>query len=177
VIYLQDIRRSIMSRQVTFDYSKAGSFISEEEIGYMKKLTLDAKETLVSKTGAGNDFLGWIDLPVDYDKEEFARIKAAAKKIQSDSDVLLVIGIGGSINSLCRALLAVFSFQLLLEYTESNSGLCGGTGLGDHVDGEISVAYYIHQVLQIGGADGVTTEVDLRSLTYTLIQYIVEAVA
>ena len=85
-----------MSRQVTFDYSKAGSFISEEEIGYMKKLTLDAKETLVSKTGAGNDFLGWIDLPVDYDKEEFARIKAAAKKIQSDSDVLLVIGIGGS---------------------------------------------------------------------------------
>lgn len=85
-----------MSRQVTFDYSKAGSFISEEEIGYMKKLTLDAKETLVSKTGAGNDFLGWIDLPVDYDKEEFVRIKAAAKKIQSDSDVLLVIGIGGS---------------------------------------------------------------------------------
>ena len=85
-----------MSRQVTFDYSKAGSFISEEEIGYMKKLTLDAKETLVSKTGAGNDFLGWIDLPVYYDKEEFARIKAAAKKIQSDSDVLLVIGIGGS---------------------------------------------------------------------------------
>ena len=85
-----------MSRQVTFDYSKAGSFISEEEIGYMKKLTLDAKETLVSKTGAGNDFLGRIDLPVDYDKEEFARIKAAAKKIQSDSDVLLVIGIGGS---------------------------------------------------------------------------------
>ena len=85
-----------MSRQVTIDYSKAGSFISEEEIGYMKKLTLDAKETLVSKTGAGNDFLGWIDLPVDYDKEEFARIKAAAKKIQSDSDVLLVIGIGGS---------------------------------------------------------------------------------
>ena len=85
-----------MSRQVTFDYSKAGSFISEEEIGYMKKLTLDAKETLVSKTGAGNDFLGWIYLPVDYYNEEFARIKAAAKKIQSDSDVLLVIGIGGS---------------------------------------------------------------------------------
>ena len=85
-----------MRNKVTFDYSKAGSFISEEEIGYMKKLTLDAKETLVSKSGAGNDFLGWIDLPVDYDKEEFARIKAAAKKIQSDSDVLLVIGIGGS---------------------------------------------------------------------------------
>ena len=85
-----------MSKQVTFDYSKTGSFISAEEIGYMKKLTLDAKDVLVSKNGAGNDFLGWIDLPVDYDKEEFARIKEAAKKIQSDSEVLLVIGIGGS---------------------------------------------------------------------------------
>ena len=85
-----------MSKQVTFDYSKTSSFISAEEIGYMKKLTLDAKDVLVSKNGAGNDFLGWIDLPVDYDKEEFARIKEAAKKIQSDSEVLLVIGIGGS---------------------------------------------------------------------------------
>ncbi len=85
-----------MSKQVTFDYSKTSDFISQEEIGYMKKLALSAKEELVNKTGAGNDFLGWIDLPVDYDKEEFARIKAAARKIQSDSDVLLVIGIGGS---------------------------------------------------------------------------------
>jgi glucose-6-phosphate isomerase len=62
----------------------------------MKKLALDAKEVLVGKSGAGNDFLGWIDLPVDYDKDEFARIKKAAAKIQSDSEVLLVIGIGGS---------------------------------------------------------------------------------
>ena len=82
--------------KVTFDYSKASSFIQEHEIDSMKKLAMDAKEVLVSKTGAGNDFLGWIDLPVDYDKEEFARIKEAAGKIQKDSDVLLVIGIGGS---------------------------------------------------------------------------------
>ena len=82
--------------KVTFDYSKASSFISAEEVELMKKLTLDAKEVLVSKSGAGNDFLGWIDLPVDYDKEEFDRIKKAAAKIQSDSEVLLVIGIGGS---------------------------------------------------------------------------------
>lgn len=64
--------------------AKAAPFISEHEVEYMKKLTLDAKELLVSKTGAGNDFLGWIDLPVDYDKEEFARIQKAAEKIQSD---------------------------------------------------------------------------------------------
>lgn len=85
-----------MSAKVTFDYSKTSAFISAEEIEYMKKLTMDAKELLVSRTGAGNDFLGWIDLPIDYDKEEFARIKKAAEKIQKDSEVLLVIGIGGS---------------------------------------------------------------------------------
>ena len=84
-----------MSR-ITFDYSKAAGFISEEETGYMSRLTNDAKEILVSKSGAGNDFLGWIDLPVDYDKEEFARIQKAAEKIRSDSEVLVVIGIGGS---------------------------------------------------------------------------------
>lgn len=61
-----------MSNKVTFDYSKATSFVSENEVDLMKKITMDAKETLVSKTGAGNDFLGWIDLPVAYDKEEFA---------------------------------------------------------------------------------------------------------
>lgn len=82
--------------KVTFDYSKTAAFISKDEITSMKKLVLDAKETLVSKNGAGNDFLGWIDLPVDYDKDEFNRIKSAAEKIKSDSDVLLVIGIGGS---------------------------------------------------------------------------------
>ena len=82
--------------KVTFDYSKAAPFIKDHEVDSMKKLTEDAKELLVSKTGAGNDFLGWIDLPVEYDKDEFARIKKAAAKIQSDSEVLLVIGIGGS---------------------------------------------------------------------------------
>ena len=82
--------------KLTFDYSKLSGFVSAEEVENMKKLVMDAKELLLSREGAGNDFLGWIDLPVDYDKEEFARIKEAAAKIQSDSDVLLVIGIGGS---------------------------------------------------------------------------------
>ena len=85
-----------MSAKVRFDYAKTSPFISAEEVEKMKRQTLDAKEVLVSKSGAGNDFLGWIDLPVNYDKEEFARIKEAAKRIQEDSEVLLVIGIGGS---------------------------------------------------------------------------------
>ena len=85
-----------MGKEPTFDYSKTAGFISAEEVKNMKAGVECAKEVLTSRTGAGNDFLGWIDLPVDYDKDEFARIKKAAAKIQSDSDVLLVIGIGGS---------------------------------------------------------------------------------
>lgn len=85
-----------MGKEVTFDYSKAAGFVSAEEMANFKTTVMTAKETLINKTGAGNDFLGWIDLPVDYDKDEFARIKKAAAKIQSDSDVLLVVGIGGS---------------------------------------------------------------------------------
>lgn len=85
-----------MSEQVMFDYSLTANVISEEEMAAMEKITKDAKDVLVGKSGAGNDFLGWIDLPVDYDKEEFARISEAAGRIQSDSDVLIVIGIGGS---------------------------------------------------------------------------------
>ncbi|TGY96129.1 glucose-6-phosphate isomerase [Petralouisia muris] len=85
-----------MMEKVSFDYGKAAGFISQEEVSYMEKLVEDARKVLVSKSGAGNDFLGWLDLPVEYDKEEFARIKKAAEKIQGDSEVLVVIGIGGS---------------------------------------------------------------------------------
>lgn len=85
-----------MGNKVTFDYSKAGIYVSAHEMESMKKITEAAKAELLGREGAGNDFLGWLDLPVDYDKEEFARIKKAAAKIQSDSEVLVVIGIGGS---------------------------------------------------------------------------------
>lgn len=85
-----------MLKTVSFDYSRASGFVSAEEVANFKSTVMSARETLLDRTGAGNDYLGWIDLPVDYDKEEFARIKEAAKKIQNDSEVLLVIGIGGS---------------------------------------------------------------------------------
>lgn len=71
-------------------------FVQQREMDNMIPLMDAANQALLNKTGAGNDFLGWLDLPVNYDKEEFARIQAAAKKIQKDSDVLVVIGIGGS---------------------------------------------------------------------------------
>ena len=82
--------------KVTYDYSKALKFINEKEVELIRPQVEAAKELLLSKKGAGNDFLGWLDLPEDYDKDEFARIKKAADKIRSDSEVLLVVGIGGS---------------------------------------------------------------------------------
>ena len=71
-------------------------FINEHEIEYMRPFAKAAHEMLVNGTGAGNDFLGWVSLPVDYDKDEFARIKKAAEKVKQNSDILVVIGIGGS---------------------------------------------------------------------------------
>ena len=83
-------------QRLEFDYTKAENFIKEKEIMYLEEFIKTAHEMLHNKTGAGNDFLGWVDLPVKYDREEFVRIKEAAARICSDSDALVVIGIGGS---------------------------------------------------------------------------------
>ena len=106
--------------KVTFDYSKACGFVQDHEMQYMSELAEQAKEKLLARTGAGNDFLGWIDLPVDYDKDEFDRIKKAAEKIREDSEVLLVIGIGGS--------------YLGFKYAESDSRFRRRSRFGDHID-------------------------------------------
>lgn len=71
-------------------------FVTPEEMENIKPQAMLAAKTLEERTGAGNDFLGWLDLPVDYDKAEFERIKAAAARIRENSQVLIVIGIGGS---------------------------------------------------------------------------------
>ncbi|KIL46871.1 glucose-6-phosphate isomerase [Jeotgalibacillus alimentarius] len=81
---------------IRFDYSNALEFFGEHELTYLQGAVKQAHESLHAGTGAGSDFLGWVDLPVNYDKEEFARIQQSAEKIRKDSDVLLVIGIGGS---------------------------------------------------------------------------------
>jgi len=81
---------------VRFDYSKALTFFGEHEITYLRDAVKVAHHSIHEKTGAGSDFLGWVDLPSEYDKEEFSRIQKSAEKIKSDSDILLVIGIGGS---------------------------------------------------------------------------------
>ena len=81
---------------ITFDITKAESFLSEQEISYLGEAIKSAHTKVHEGTGAGSDFLGWVELPENYDKDEFARIKKAADKIKSDSEILLVIGIGGS---------------------------------------------------------------------------------
>lgn len=81
---------------IKLDYSKALAFFGEHEVTYMQSAVSAAHQQIHEKTGAGNDFLGWVDLPVNYDRDEFERIQKAAEKVKSNSDVLLVIGIGGS---------------------------------------------------------------------------------
>jgi len=81
---------------ITLDYSKVLGFVNMEEIKGLEGQIRDAHEKLHNKTGAGSDFLGWVTLPKDYDKEEFERIINAAERIKANSDVLVVIGIGGS---------------------------------------------------------------------------------
>lgn len=81
---------------IKFDYQKALAFFGEHELSQLQSQVNAADKDLRQKTGAGHDFTGWVDLPTTYDKEEFARVKQAAAQIQADSEVLVVIGIGGS---------------------------------------------------------------------------------
>ena len=83
-------------KKVKFDYSKARHFINEHEISYFEDYVKNAHQMLHNKGGAGNEYLGWLSHPLNYDKQEFSGIKKAAERIKSDSDALVVIGIGGS---------------------------------------------------------------------------------
>ena len=81
---------------VKFNFAYASDFLRENDLKGLEGQVSDAHKAVNAKSGLGNDFLGWVNLPTDYDKEEFARIKKAAEKIRKDTDVLIVIGIGGS---------------------------------------------------------------------------------
>lgn len=85
-----------MNSPISLNIKKAMPFAREEDILKLKPMVTDAHNTLHDRDGAGNDFLGWLDLPENYDKGEFERIKVAAEKIKKDSKILVVIGIGGS---------------------------------------------------------------------------------
>ena len=107
---------------VTFTYKKALPFLSEQELNNLEGAVQAAHDAIHNRTGAGNDFLDWLDLPETYDKEEFERIKQCAEKIRNNSDILLVIGIGGSYLG-ARAALEMLnhSFQSYLTKEERNA--------------------------------------------------------
>lgn len=101
---------------VSFNYEKALSFFEKQEITNLEPFVHTAHQMIHERIGAGKDFLGWLDLPRNYNREEYTRIKAAADKIKKDSDILLVIGIGGSYLGAKAALeMLNHSFQNLLS--------------------------------------------------------------
>ncbi|MGH2330803.1 glucose-6-phosphate isomerase [Thermoanaerobacter mathranii] len=111
-----------MKKLIGFDYSKALQFVSQKEIEYMERHAKLSIDMVLSKNAQGNDFLGWVSLPKDYDKAEFERIKKTVQKIQSDSDVLVVIGIGGSYLGARAAIeMLSHSFYNLLPKSKRNS--------------------------------------------------------
>lgn len=109
-----DSRGRIIMSSLKLNYTNCESFIGRHEIEYMMPFAKLAKEMTEKKTAQGNDFLGWVDLPVDYDKGEFERITEAAKKIQQDSEILVVIGIGGSYLG-ARAVIEALSHNFTAE--------------------------------------------------------------
>ncbi|MCD8510291.1 MAG: glucose-6-phosphate isomerase [Bacillus sp. (in: Bacteria)] len=137
-----------MSKKITFDYSKTESFLGSHEVDYLGDLVKSAHDALHNGTGAGNDYIGWVDLPVNYDKEEFSRIKKAAEKIKSDSEVLLVIGIGGSYLGARAALEALnHSFYNVLEKEKRQAPQIFFVG------NNISSTYVNHLLQVIDGKD------------------------
>lgn len=117
---------------IRFDYSKAASFIGEHELTYLQDAVKGAHDALHQQTGAGNDYLGWVDLPKDYDKEEFSRIQQAAEKIKHDSDILLVIGIGGSYLG-ARAAMEMLNHQFSHLLSSENRGTPQVLFVGHHL--------------------------------------------
>ncbi len=104
-------------------------FVSEHELDNIAPQVKAANDMLNNKTGAGNDFLGWVELPENYDKEEFARIKAAAEKIRKSCDILIVIGIGGSYLG-ARAVIELLNSQFCnLKKSDAPQVLFAGNSL------------------------------------------------
>lgn len=131
-------------KKLELDLSKVLDFVSLEEIAKMENEVKDAEKLLMEGTGAGNDFLGWINLPTNYDKEEFARIKVAAEKIRKNSEVLVVIGIGGSYLG-ARATIDFLSHTFYNKVTNGPEIYFAGNS--------ISGTYLAHLIEAIGDRD------------------------
>ena len=156
---------------VSFNGKHLAKFIRPEEYEAIYPQVELAHNQLESKTGAGNDFLGWLDLPVTYDKEEFARIKEAAQKIRSDSDVLLVAGIGGSYLGARAVVEAVKG----LYHNEADDGLkiyfCGNTISPTALNDIIKLTKGKRFSINVISKSGTTTE---TSLAFRVLRRLLE---
>ena len=146
---------------VKYNGKHLAKFIRPEEYDTIFPQVELAHQQLESRSGAGNDFLGWLDLPVNYDKEEFARIKEAAKKIREDSDVLLVAGIGGSYLGARAVVEAVKG----LYHNDTEDGLkiyfCGNTISPTYLNDIIKVTRGKRFSINVISKSGPTTETAL----------------
>ena len=146
---------------VKYNGKHLAKFIRPEEYDTIFPQVELAHQQLESRSGAGNDFLGWLDLPVNYDKEEFARIKEAAKKIREDSDVLLVAGIGGSYLGARAVVEAVKG----LYHNDTADGLkiyfCGNTISPTYLNDIIKVTKGKRFSINVISISGTTTETAL----------------
>ena len=146
---------------VKYNVKHLAKFIRPEEYDTIFPQVELAHQQLESRSGAGNDFLGWLDLPVNYDKEEFARIKEAAKKIREDSDVLLVVGIGGSYLGARAVVEAVKG----LYHNDTEDGLkiyfCGNTISPTYLNDIIKVTKGKRFSINVISKSGTTTETAL----------------
>lgn len=120
-------------KQVTVDYRNALNEVRNEELQYMSEEVKVAHRKIHERTGAGSEFLGWLDLPANYDKTEFKRIEAAAEKIRSDSQVLVVVGIGGSYLGARAAIEMLTGSFYNLEAAKTNT--CQVLFAGNHISG------------------------------------------
>lgn len=147
---------------IHFSYSNALPFIAEHELENMETCVQTAQAELHGKKGPGSDFLGWLDLPNTYDKEEFSRIKIAADKIRKDSDVLLVIGIGGSYLGARAAIdMLSHSFSDMLSKEERNAPqiiFAGNHLSSDYISDLLDVLENKDVSINVISKSGTTTE-------------------
>ncbi|GGB36784.1 glucose-6-phosphate isomerase [Virgibacillus dakarensis] len=146
---------------ITFSYEKALAFMKKSELQSLDSFVTSAHNAIHNKTGAGNDFLGWVDLPKNHDKKEFDRIKSAAEKIKQDSDILLVIGIGGSYLG-ARAAIEMLNHSFRHQLTNDKNGHPQVIFVGHHLS-----STYMKELLDVLENKDISINVISKSGTTT----------
>lgn len=146
---------------IKFDFKTASSFLQVEEMDAMGKQIEVASETLEKGLGAGNDFLGWLSLPSQYDKEEFTRIQSAAQKIQKNSEVFVIVGIGGSYLG-ARAVIECLNHSFSNVLAKEKRGIPEIYFVGHNISGR-----YVKHLLEVIGERDFSVNVISKSGTTT----------